>query len=276
MHFVEYGSGTPILVIHGFCVDHRLLLGLDPVFAAQGQWRRVYIDLPGMGMSAAGPEIDSADAVAEAVVAFARKTFGSERFAVLGNSFGGMIARHVAAVFGDQVLGIALLCPVAVAEHGSRTLPSQTVLRKDPNLLESLDPEDRADYEAMAVVQSSESWSLFRDSVLPGLRTFDQDAIDRISGSYALSVEPEARSPKFQGPAVFIMGRQDHVVGFQDQTALSGHYLQSTLAVLDRAGHNAHLEQQGITGAMLEEWLVRMQDWKQSGLSSLDSSLPVA
>lgn len=276
MHFVEYGSGTPILIIHGFCVDHRLLLGLDPVLAAQGKWRRVYIDLPGMGMSVAGPEINSADAVASAVVAFARKSFGSEKFAVLGNSFGGLIARHVAAEFGNQVLGIALLCPVAVADRGSRTLPSQTVLRKDPDLLESLAPEDRADYEAMAVVQSSENWDLFRDSVLPGLRTFDQKAIERISERYSLSVEPEAGSPKFQGPTVFIMGRQDHVVGFQDQTALSGHYLQLTIAVLDRAGHNAHLDQQGITSALLEEWLVRMQDWKQSGLSSLDSSLPVA
>ena len=100
-------------------------------------------------------------------------------------------------------------------------------------------------------------------------------AIERISGSYALSVEPEERSPKFQGPAVFIMGRQDHVVGFQDQIALSGHYLQSTIAVLDRAGHNAHLDQQGTTGALLEEWLFRMQEWKQNGFSSLDLSSSV-
>lgn len=263
-------------MIHGFCVDHRLLLGLDPVFAVRGQWRRVYIDLPGMGMSAAGPEIDSADAVAETVVAFARRTLGNEKFAVLGNSFGGMIARHIADEFGDQVLGIALLCPVAVAESGSRTLPSQTVLRRDSNLLESLDPEDRKDYEAMAVVQSSENWALFRDSVLPGLRAFDQAAIERISGSYALSVEPEGRSSKFQGPAVFIMGRQDHVVGFQDQMAISGHYLQSTIAVLDSAGHNAHLDQQGVVGALLEEWLVRVESWKQGGFASLTESLPVA
>lgn len=240
-------------------MDHRLLFGLDPVFAASGHWRRVYIDLPGMGSSAAGPEIDSADAVAAAVVAFARKTFGKERFAVLGNSFGGMIARHIVAEFGDQVLGLALLCPVAVAEPEARTLPAQTVLRKDPNLLESLDAEDRADYEAMAVVQSRENWSLFRDSVLPGLRSFDRAAIERISGSYALSVEPEERSPKFHGPAAFIMGRQDQVVGFRDQIALSGHYMQSTIAVLDRAGHNAHLDQRGITASLLKEWLVRME-----------------
>ncbi len=241
-------------------MDHRLLLGLDPVFAAQGRWRRVYVDLPGMGMSEAGPEIDGADAVAEAVVSFARKTFGDEKFAVLGNSFGGMIARHVVAEFGNQVLGLALLCPVAVAEQGARTVPSQTVLQKDPNLLASLDPEDAAVYEAMAIVQSRENWSLFRDSVLPGLRIFDRAAIERIKNSYSLRIEPEQRSSKFQGPTVIITGRQDHVVGFQDQIALSNHYTRSTIAVLDRAGHNAHLDQQEITGSILEEWLVRMAE----------------
>lgn len=273
VHSVEFGSGTPILMIHGFCVDHRLLLGLDSVFAVQGKWRRVYVDLPGMGKSPAGPEIDSADAVAEAVVSFARTTFGNEKFAVLGNSFGGMIARHIVAEFGDQVLGLALLCPVAVAEHGSRLVPSQTVLQKDQSLLASLDPEDAADYEEMAVVQSSENWVRFRESVLPGLRAFDQAAIQRISSSYALSREPENRSPKFQGPTVIVTGRQDHVVGFQDQIALSEHYARSTTAVLDRAGHNAHLDQPGLTDVLLGEWLVRMEDGMRGDLSGLNASL---
>lgn len=274
MHSVEYGVGTPILIIHGFCLDHRLLLGLDPIFAEEGKWRRVYVDLPGMGMSGAGPEIYSTEAVAEAVVSFARMSFGNEAFAVLANSFGGMIARHIVAEFGDQILGLALLCPVVVAEHGSRTVPPRTVVHKDPSLMASLDAADGADYEAMAVVQSRENWTLFRDSVLPGLRTFDQAAIERISSSYALPVEPEARSPKFHGPAVFVMGRQDHVVGFQDQIALSDHYLHSTFAVLDRAGHNVHLDQPGITGALLEEWVVRMKHRKQNGLSSHAACLP--
>lgn len=246
-------------MIHGFCVDHHLLLGLDPLFAVRGQWRRVYIDLPGMGKSDAGPEIESADAVADAVVSFARKTFANERFAILGNSFGGMIARHVVAEFGDQILGLALLCPVAVADHAQRIVPPQIILQKDPDLLASLDPADAVDYEEMAVLQSPENWDRFRESVLPGLRVFDQTAIDRISGNYALRVEPEDRSPRFVGPTVIVMGQQDHVVGFHDQIALSEHYVHSTVAVLDRAGHNVHLDQPEVTRVLLDEWLTRME-----------------
>ncbi|MFJ6537466.1 alpha/beta fold hydrolase [Paenarthrobacter sp. NPDC091711] len=264
MHSVERGAGTPILIIHGFCVDHHLLLGLDPVFAGRGEWRRIYVDLPGMGKSSAGPEIDGADAVADAVVSFARRSFGDERFAVLGNSFGGMIARHLVAEFGEQVLGLALLCPVVVADHEARTLPAKTVLRSDPELMATLSPEDRSDYEEMAVVQSSQNWLRFREAALPGLRAFDQAAISRISNNYALTTEPEARFETNQGPALIVAGRQDHVVGYQDQMDLAGSYPRATVAVLDHAGHNAHLDQPQLTAALLGEWLDRVEEWKKT------------
>ena len=242
MHNVQYGTGIPILILHGFCVDHRFLLGLDPTFAAEGQWRRVYIDLPGMGGSNAGPEIESADAVAKAVVEFARDTFQNGKFAVFGSSFGGMIARHLAAEFGEQILGLALLCPVAVGRP-DRALPPKTVLQADPELLESLDVEDARDYAETAVIQSPENWSRFRTAVLPGLRAFDPEAVSRITNKYSLTIEPEKVSASFQGPTLIISGRQDSVVGFEDQIALSASYPRSTIAVLDNAGHNAHLDQ---------------------------------
>lgn len=259
MHNVQYGTGTPILILHGFCVDHRFLLSLDPTLATAGQWRRVYIDLPGMGESLAGPDIDSADAVARAVIEFARNTFQNEKFAVLGSSFGGMIARHIAAEFGDQILGLALLCPVAVAEPSQRALPPKTVLRKDPELMESLDAEDSKDYAETAVIQSRVNWERFRDAVLPGLRAFDQDAVRRITGKYSLSVEPEVVSSPFQQPTLIIAGRHDSVVGFEDQIALSANYPQSTLAVLGDAGHNAHLDQPEIVKSLIREWLNRIE-----------------
>ncbi|MFL4476137.1 alpha/beta fold hydrolase [Paeniglutamicibacter sp. MACA_103] len=252
-------------MVHGLCVDHRLLLGLDPVFAARGTWRRVYIDLPGMGGSAAGSEVRSTDAVADAVVSFARKAFGNERFAILGNSFGGMIASHLVAEFGEQVLGLALLCPVAVADHGQRVLPPATVLHSDPRLLASLDPEDAKAYAEMAVIQSPENWARFRDSVLPGLRAFDRSAIGRIAGNYALAREPEQRPAGFAGPTLVIAGRQDHIVGFEDQVALAERYAHATVSVLENAGHNAHLDQPELTAGLLDRWLASMEASRPAG-----------
>jgi pimeloyl-ACP methyl ester carboxylesterase len=50
VQFVEHGSGTPVLGLHGVDVDHREMAGsLEPLFADRPGDRRIYPDLPGMG-----------------------------------------------------------------------------------------------------------------------------------------------------------------------------------------------------------------------------------
>lgn len=259
VHSLERGEGIPLVLIHGAGVDHRIMLPLDPVIAANGGWRRVYLDLPGMGKSPAGPEIDGTEAVLAAVTGFLRDTLGGARFAVLGDSYGGMIARALAARLGDRVLGLGLLCPAIVADRTHRTLPPRTVLREDPALLASLGPRDAAEYAEMAVVQSAENWALFRDHVLPGIRCADQEALDRIAPGYALPAEPEDVAEAFPNPTLVVTGRQDHVVGFADAAALLGHYPRATFAVLDGAGHNAHLDRPGPVAALVDDWLSRVK-----------------
>ncbi|MGS7457367.1 hypothetical protein ACT3J6_22650, partial [Mycobacterium tuberculosis] len=39
------GRGTPLVLIHGFAVDHRILLPLEDMIGER-PWRRVYLDLP--------------------------------------------------------------------------------------------------------------------------------------------------------------------------------------------------------------------------------------
>ncbi|OIJ85495.1 alpha/beta fold hydrolase [Streptomyces colonosanans] len=63
MNFVEQGAGLPVLALHGWTPDHRLMLGcLEPVFAQRDGYRRLYPDLPGMGKSPAPQSIASSDA----------------------------------------------------------------------------------------------------------------------------------------------------------------------------------------------------------------------
>ena len=259
MFHVTRGSGTPLLLVHGFCVDHRLLLALDGAIDAHGGWRRIYVDLPGMGRSEAGPEIDSSDAVADAVVTFVRQELGDEPFAVLGSSYGGMIARHLVAQLPDQVLGLALLAPLVEADPAGRDVPGQVVLREDAALLASLDPDDAREYAEIAVEQTPEGWALFREHALPGLRSYRPEVIERLRARYALTAEPETYSRPFFRPTLLVAGRQDHVVGHRPATALMDrHYPHATTAVLDRAGHNVHLDQPALTAALLQDWLARM------------------
>ncbi|MEE2527557.1 alpha/beta hydrolase [Pseudarthrobacter sp. J75] len=176
-----------------------------------------------------------------------------------------MCGPQAAAQPGKQVLGLALICPVVVAEHAERDVPERTVLYRDPAVTGALDAEDARDYAEMAVTESQENWELFRDHALPGLRAFDRRAIGRIAGRYSLDRQPE--TGEFHGPTLIITGRQDHVVGYRDAFRLLEHYPRATMSVLDGAGHNAHLDQPDLVHTLLDEWLSRVAASQMSEVS---------
>ncbi|WP_066586437.1 alpha/beta fold hydrolase [Cellulomonas timonensis] len=253
MHTVTRGEGRPILLIHGFGVDHRLLTSLDGAVAAAGPWRRVYVDLPGMGLST--DPVSSSDDVLDALTDLAAVQF-AEPFAVLGSSYGGLMARALAARLGDQVAGLALLAPLAT--DGDPDAPPKHVAHADPALLARLNPADAAEFAAMAVRQTPEAWALFRDHALPGIRAADQPTLARIRAQYALSHTVEPAGYAFTGPTLVVTARHDQVVGYRDALALLPHYPRSTFALLDDAGHNVHLDQPAVVAALLQEWLARV------------------
>lgn len=232
----DLGTGRPLVLVHGFSVDHRLLRALEPVLEPTG-WRRIYIDLP-WTEGGLNRDLTSSQAVADALVEALQDHLGEEPFAILGNSFGGMFARHVAHEMGEQVLGLATLAAVFVADSSERRLPAKRVLHDDPAVLEA-----------------------FLTHSYPGIRTADKRVMAAISKSYALDAVPEqAHGDPFDKPALHVFGRQDHVAGFEDGLAWQEHYVRGTFAVLDGAGHNAHLEQPTLVGALLTDWLHRMGD----------------
>ena len=50
VNYEVYGEGKPIIIIHGSTVDHRLMTGcMEPIFNNRDGYKRIYLDLPGMG-----------------------------------------------------------------------------------------------------------------------------------------------------------------------------------------------------------------------------------
>jgi pimeloyl-ACP methyl ester carboxylesterase len=231
---------------------------LEPLFARRPGYRRLYPDLPGMGKSPAPESIASSDDMLAAVREFVAETIGDEPFLLVGESYGGYLARGLTRALGSQVRGLALVCPVGVhLEHAHRTVPPRAVLREDPALIASLDPELAAEFTDIAVVQSPETLRRFSEEVLVGLASADQAAMARVRARWTLTEDPESGDP-FTGPALILAGRQDGQVGYVDQFALLPHYPRATFAVLDVAGHNLQFEQPVLFEALVDEWLDRV------------------
>lgn len=261
LHHTEYGDGIPLVFIHGYNVDHHLLLPFEFAFKGQPHWRRIYLDLPGHGDTPAGDVPATADAVADAVAATIRQLLGDTRFAVCGNSFGGAMAREMVARFGSQVLGVALIAPVAVAQERRRRGvhrifdDGQAAMDFSGN-----DPQLVADFTQIAIEHTRTAWDAFKRYVAPGLRSCDRTFADALLESFDLTTVPETRFDTFDAPALVITGRQDQGVGYLDQFDLLPSYPRMTYVALDRAGHNAHLDQPEISRALFTDWLRRMQE----------------
>lgn len=221
-------------------------------------WRMVFLDLPWAEAAAGTSTATSAVQVADEVLSEIHDHLRDEPFAVIGNSFGGMIARHVAHERRDRVLGIATLATVVQPAHADRAVPERMVLHTEPSVLEAAG-DARAAFEEVSVIQDAAALEAFERYVLPGLRGADPAVMDRVAADYALEAVPEERHPEpFTAPALHMFGRQDDVVGYEDGLALRNHYPRGSFVVLDGAGHNVHLEQPGITAALVRDWLARI------------------
>ncbi len=247
VHFVEHGTGRPVLVLHGSGVDHREPEAcFEPVFDGVAGYRRIYPDLPGMGRTVAPDGMDSAEDVLETLLDFARDRADGTACVLIGHSAGAYYARAMAARAPGQVAGLALVCPL-LAEV--RDVPDHRVVVGSGQIGDD-------DFRGYFVVQTPEMLERYERYVAPAGRLVDQAALERIGERWEL--EPD-QGPPYAGPTLIVAGRLDSTVGYAAATDLQEHYPHASLAVLDDAGHALPHEQPGVLRALITEWLGRVE-----------------
>jgi pimeloyl-ACP methyl ester carboxylesterase len=273
VQYAQHGSGTPVLALHGGNVDHREIMGaLEPLFATRPGYRRLYPDLPGMGRTPAPETIDSTDAVLDTLLGLVDTVIGTDTFLVVGHSFGGYLARAIANRRPRQVAGLALICPLLGEQGGEGELPEHVVLlaADDLDIDGTLEPELATEFRDYLVVQTPETLRRFQETVAPGVAIADQVAMERMAARWRLSTAPE-EGPPYTSPTLIVAGRQDATVGYAGSWRLLEHYPHATFAVLDRAGHALPHEQVGLLGALLGEWLDRVDEQRGSAAQTTAS-----
>ena len=100
------GTGTPVLLLHGFPETRLMWRDLVPVLAAHHTV--VTADLPGYGESTAEPGRSSKRAMAADLTGLMAE-LGFDRFAVAGHDRGGRVAYRMALDHPDRVRALAVL-----------------------------------------------------------------------------------------------------------------------------------------------------------------------
>ncbi|EMS69821.1 alpha/beta fold hydrolase [Ruminiclostridium cellobioparum] len=261
VYYEEYGEGRPIIMIHGYTIDHRMMVGcMEPILNTIQGYKRIYLDLPGMGRTKGEQWITSSDKMLEVVLQFIEKVIPGQRYLLAGESYGGYLARGVAYHQANNIDGLFLLCPVVKERDNNRTLPQKTVLVRNKSLLGGLSKEEAEGFEEMSVVQSMEILERYKSEILSGVNMADMGFLEKLRENYYFSFEAGLIDHKYEKPALFILGRQDSCVGYKDAWDILEKYPRATFAVLDRAGHNLQFEQVDLFEAMVKEWLFRIKE----------------
>ena len=268
IYYETYGVGVPVLMIHGYGIDHSVMTGcMEPVFKSRPGWKRIYFDLPGMGRSKAPDKPMNSDKMLDMVIQFAEKILPDRPFLVAGESYGGYLARGLVYRIPERLDGVLLICPVILAERKQRSLPERSVFVRDEVLLAGIEPDDRRLFERMLVLQDRRRWERFQVDIVPGMNSPARNEAfleQLMKYGYGFSFDIDLLDRPFERPSLFLAGRQDATVGWKDMLKIVDNYTRGTFTVLDRAGHGLEVEQQAVFECLVHEWLDRVEEFQRN------------
>lgn len=109
VHYRDEGSGPPLLLIHGTAASLHTWDGWTK--ALKSEFRIIRLDLPGFGLTGPDPEARyQLHEYAQFIHAFMSQ-LGIEKYSLAGNSLGGGIAWHVAALYPESIEKLILVDP---------------------------------------------------------------------------------------------------------------------------------------------------------------------
>jgi len=254
------GEGKSIVMIHGYYPDHRLMMGcMEPIFRVNDGYKRIYIDLPGMGKSESEDWITNSDIMLDIIIDFIEKVIPNENFLIAGESYGGYLTRGVVYKMQDRIDGVALICPLIIPEYSKRNVPEHAVLVKDDVLLSKLNSEEAENFNSSVVVQSEKIYERYQNEIMSGVNIANSEFLQSLmKNGYGFSFDVDKIDKKFDKPTLMLLGRQDNCVGYEDAWRILDNYPRATFATLDNAGHNLQIEQEELFNSLIYEWLGRV------------------
>jgi len=257
------GDGTPIVFLHhwsGNLLYEKKLW--EPLFADRPGWQRIYFDLPGHGRTPVPGSITDLDGLLDAIWSHIDDLTKGQPFALTGTSLSGYLARGILHQHPARVLGLAGIVPVAGTAFDKRDRPEFAPLIVEKSALDFLAEKDLSDLTQAYVAQTEEDMRHaveFEELEIPA----DFDFLNAIRSDpqrFTLSFDVDDVAAPFAGPSLFVMGRQDNVVGYRDQWAFLENFPRASFAVLDRTGHAAFIEQETLVRQLAGEWLDRVRE----------------
>lgn len=238
VHYQEKGSGTPLILIHGY--SSSVFTWKDQFDVLSRKFRVIALDLKGFGFTSKPDGDYSRRAQGELVAAFLdRLNIGSAW--LVGNSMGGETALNVAVLHPDRVLGLVLIDSAGVQVPGRTSLaPAYLQIPVIGRLLTALA------LTSDKLVREGLQKSFFDDSKVTDDRVaYYYQPLKTRGGQLAATrartqfgdfpIEDKLSSIKV--PTLIIWGDHDELIPLEAGKKLNSVIRESKLVVFENCGH---------------------------------------
>lgn len=250
IYYRSYGSGNPVLLIHGFGEDGTVWHETAKLLAHKH--RVIVPHLPGSGKTELSDDM-SIEGMAGSIYQLLQQSDSSNKWVVIGHSMGGYITLALAEKYPQWLAGIGLVHSTAYADTAEkkqvrqrgiefiRTNGSAAFLKQSiPNLFA---PDFRTANGAF-VNAFIEQYNYFSEVTL-------------IAYYEAMMVRPDRTEvlKSFAKPVLFIIGKHDNAVPYADSLQQTHLPVLSHIHILQSSAHMGFLEEPVKTNRALASFL---------------------
>ncbi len=238
--YYVYGTGKPVVLIHGFGEDHSIWQNQVAYF--KNQYQFIIPDLPGTGASEFCNDM-SVEGMADIVKVMVDQKVQSpaEKIVLVGHSMGGYIALAYAEKYADSLAGLGLFHSTSYADskekiiirkkgiefietHGASAFLKTTL----PNLFSTVTKEQQPELVEQLIEKSG-------NFTASALVTYYESMIER----------PDRRGilKNSKIPIILIMSENDQAIPIADILEQSSLPENSYITILKNSGHMGMVEE---------------------------------
>lgn len=257
IYYEEYGEGLPLIILHGLYLDSLSMINAieDTAIELKG-FRRIYIDIPGMGQSPGHTLQNNTDSMLDLLAECISELIDDRSFIVMGYSYGGYLAQGIAKRFRYQIIGEVLICPVVIPRTADRQLVEIFHHEIDVKFFASLTSKQQEEIMKDMVVVNERTYLRNQTDFSRAIALADKKFLTVLyqEGNYSSRYIEEHEMIHDHKTLIFL-GYQDNVVGYQDILDRLIKYPKATVSLMTNASHSFFLEQPKEFERKLNSWL---------------------
>jgi pimeloyl-ACP methyl ester carboxylesterase len=255
LQVVERGAGMPIVLVHGFPLDHSMWEA--QIEALSRHWRVIAVDLRGFGGSQVTPGTVTMERMADDLSELLGALQIDEPVVMVGLSMGGYVAFQFRRRHGDRLRAMVLCDTRAIADtpegaQGRHKLAEQTLTEGTAPVADAMLPKlfgphvlesDREPVEATRRVMLANS----PEGVAAALR--------------GMAARPDVTDdlPQIALPVLVIVGQDDVISTVDEMRGIAQRIPACEFVVIPRSGHMTPLENPAAFNEAIEQFLSRVE-----------------